>query len=754
MSRTPTPKKNKKTKAESPKPTAIQRPPLALGAFYVTPTPPQPPSKRPQPLRVYLSADDMKEMNLFAGDLVWVSAGTNPALGIAWPSTVARCNMQAAPVLLDNAALKQDDVAQVEKSRTPVQDLEMVHVCIVEPQGHAPDLSFSLYVKEILVDLEFAAHGQIVDTKYENVPVRLRVSLPLEQDAYIGHVQRTTKLGFEESLTQTKTATVVSFDSIGGLDEPIREIRQMIETPLLYPERFTKFGLAPPKGVLLHGPPGTGKTLIARAVASQTKAHVIVVNGPEIMGKYYGETELKLKQIFDEASSKSPSVIILDELDSLCPSRDDTGSELEKRIVASLLTLMDGSDQTDLQDRPRVVVVATTNRPNAIDPALRRPGRFDREFEIGIPSAAARLDILTVLFRGLKHNLTASELEAIAAKTHGYVGADLALVCQEAGLLAIQRLRKLHVDIDDDRLSADDRFIIESQDVETGLGHVRPSVVREIMLEVPKVYWHEIGGQDDVKQKLKEAVEWPLKHPDVFIKFNIRPPKGLLLYGPPGCSKTLMAKALATEAGLNFLAVKGPELFSKWVGESEKAVQQIFKKARAASPSIIFFDEIDALAVKRSGEDSSVADRVLSQLLSEMDGIEPLVNVTIVAATNRPDIIDSALLRPGRIDSILYVAPPDLASRTSIFSLHLAKIPSADAVDPVELARLTDGFSGAETVAVCQNAAMLALEESLDAQFVEVRHFREAIAKTTRRITPEMIEFYKQFQQRSGLNSL
>ncbi|KAJ3360195.1 spermatogenesis associated protein 5 [Kappamyces sp. JEL0680] len=618
--------------------------------------------------------------------------------------------MQAAPVLLDNAALKQDDVAQVEKSLTPVQDLEMVHVCIVEPQGHAPDLSFSLYVKEILVDLEFAAHGQIVDTKYENVPVRLRVSLPIEQDAYIGHVQRTTKLVFEE----TKTATVVSFDSIGGLDEPIREIRQMIETPLLYPERFTKFGLAPPKGVLLYGPPGTGKTLIARAVASQTKAHVIVVNGPEIMGKYYGETELKLKQIFDEASSKSPSVIILDELDSLCPSRDDTGSELEKRIVASLLTLMDGSDQTNLQDRPRVVVVATTNRPNAIDPALRRPGRFDREFEIGIPSAAARLDILTVLFRRLKHNLTASELEAIAAKTHGYVGADLALVCQEAGLLAIQRLRKLHVDIDDDRLSADDRkrrcaypgFIIESQDVETGLGHVRPSVVREIMLEVPKVYWHEIGGQDDVKQKLKEAVEWPLK------------------------------------------------LFSKWVGESEKAVQQIFKKARAASPSIIFFDEIDALAVKRSGEDSSVADRVLSQLLSEMDGIEPLVNVTIVAATNRPDIIDSALLRPGRIDSILYVAPPDLASRTSIFSLHLAKIPSADAVDPVELARLTDGFSGAETVAVCQNAAMLALEESLDAQFVEVRHFREAIAKTTRRITPEMIEFYKQFQQRSGLNSL
>jgi SpoVK/Ycf46/Vps4 family AAA+-type ATPase len=424
---------------------------------------------------------------------------------------------------------------------------------------------------------------------------------------------------------------------------------------------------------------------------------------------------------------------------------------------------MDGAETDNLNERPRIFVIGATNRPNSIDAALRRPGRFDREFEIGIPSSKARLQILLALSKNIKHSLTLQELDDIAAGAHGYVGADLAAIFREAALHTINKVRKMrNFKIGDESLSMDPLLVIGIEDVKAGMANVRPSVIREIVLDVPKVFWNQIGGQEDIKQKLKEAIEWPLKNPELFTKFNIRPPKGLLLYGPPGCSKTLMAKALATEAGLNFLAVKGPEvrvetlfeLFSKWVGESEKAVQQIFKKARAASPSIIFFDEIDALAVKRSGSESSVSDRVLSQLLSEMDGVEPLVNVTIIAATNRPDILDSSLLRPGRIDSILYVSPPDVASRKSIFKIQFRKIPIYEDVDIEELAKLTEGFSGAETVAVCQSGAMLALEDSMDVEKVPMRFFLEAIRKTSKRITPEMISFYMNFQQRSGLNKL
>jgi SpoVK/Ycf46/Vps4 family AAA+-type ATPase len=419
---------------------------------------------------------------------------------------------------------------------------------------------------------------------------------------------------------------------------------------------------------------------------------------------------------------------------------------------------MDGLDKNSIMKnnrQPRVVIIGATNRPNSIDSALRRPGRFDREFEIGIPSPDSRFDILSILLESINHSLIPKEIRDISDKAHGYVGADLAAICREAGLNAIKRFKRQTDNIDKQSgkslLPADD-VVIGLQDMLSGMTLVKPSVIREISLQVPKVYWHQIGGQNEIKQKLKEAVEWPLKNPQVFIRFNIKPPKGLLLYGPPGCSKTLMAKALATEAGLNFLAVKGPELFSKWVGDSEKAVQQIFKKARAAAPSVIFFDEIDALAVKRSG-DSAVADRVLSQLLMEMDGMEPLVNVTVIAATNRPDILDSALLRPGRIDSILYVSPPDLPSRQAIFTIQLKRIPT-NGVDPLVLAELTEGFSGAEVVAVCQNAASAAMMESLDATTVDMKHFLDSISKTVPRITPEMIEFYQRFRDRSGLASV
>ena len=412
---------------------------------------------------------------------------------------------------------------------------------------------------------------------------------------------------------------------------------------------------------------------------------------------------------------------------------------------------MDGADLSEIDDRARIFVIAATNRPNAIDDALRRPGRFDFEIEIGIPTPVRRLDILNRLLSTIPHKLSSEEKDHISGIAHGYVGADLAAVCREAGMNAIKRVEDLlGVEANDDTISNDPRLLVINEDMIIGMSKVRPSVVREIEVQVPKVYWDQIGGQEETKERLKEAVEWPLKHPELFQRFNIRPPKGVLLYGPPGCSKTLMAKALATEASLNFIAVKGPELFSKWVGESEKAVQQLFKKARAASPSIIFFDEIDAIASRRAGGDSSVSDRVLSQLLTEMDGIDPLVNVTIVAATNRPDILDSALLRPGRIDCMLYIGPPDASARLQIFEIQTKTMPIHDDVDLSILSDLSDGFSGAEIVAACQEAAMSALEENLDALYVTQSQFVAATSKITKRITPEMIAFYKSFESESG----
>ncbi|ORX55872.1 AAA-domain-containing protein [Piromyces finnis] len=561
----------------------------------------------------------------------------------------------------------------------------------------------------------------------------------------------------EEKETNEEQKENVGYKAVGGLSKQIEIIKNMVELPLKSPEKFTKLGLKLPKGILLYGPPGTGKTLIARAVGAETQSHVICINGPEIISKYYGETETKLRNIFNEAVEKAPSIIFIDEIDALCPKRDESENEVEKRIVATLLTLMDGvdnkesridSDSESLNKKSNhVVLIGTTNRPNSIDEALRRPGRFDREVEIGIPTAESRKEILEVLLRNVPHSLTDEDITRISSVTHGYVGADLAALCREAGLKAIKRMIKIKEDYLID-------LKVSVEDINGAFKDVRPSAMREIMLEVPKVSWDDIGGQDDIKQKLKESVEWPLQHPESFLRLGIRPPKGILLYGPPGCSKTLMAKALATEAGLNFIAVKGPELFSKWVGESEKAVREVFKKARAASPSIVFFDEIDSLAVRRGGDESSVADRVLSQLLSELDGIEPLVNVTVVAATNRPDIIDSALLRPGRIDRILYVSPPDETSRIKILQIQTKKMPLDADVDFNALNQKMEGFSGAECVALCQNAAIHAMEEDIHIEKISQRHFEKALKNITPRITKEMIEFYDNFRKKSGLRSV
>ncbi|KFP08096.1 Spermatogenesis-associated protein 5, partial [Calypte anna] len=507
-----------------------------------------------------------------------------------------------------------------------------------------------------------------------------------------------TRINFIETRTSASEdgdcESRVTYDMIGGLSSQLRTIRETVELPLKQPELFKSYGIPPPRGVLLYGPPGTGKTMIAKAIANEVGAHVTVINGPEIISKFYGESESRLRQIFAEASLCRPSIIFIDELDALCPKREGAQNEVEKRVVASLLTLMDGIGSEESEGQ--VLVLGATNRAHALDAALRRPGRFDKEIEIGIPDARGRLDILQRLLRKVPHSLTAAQLVRLADSAHGYVGADLAALCKEAGLYALRRALGKSPNLSDKEVAGS--VMIAFNDFLQGMNDVRPSAMREVAVDVPKVSWSDIGGLEDIKLKLKQAVEWPLRHPDSFIRMGIQPPKGVLLYGPPGCSKTMIAKALAHESGLNFLAVKGPELMNKYVGESERAVREIFRKARAVSPSILFFDEIDALAVERGNSSGagSVSDRVLAQLLTEMDGMEQLKDVTVLAATNRPDMIDKALLRPGRIDRIIYVPLPDAATRGEIFKLHFQSMPISDEVCLAELVQRTQKYSGAE----------------------------------------------------------
>ncbi|CAM4549638.1 ATPase family gene 2 protein homolog A isoform X1 [Caretta caretta] len=544
----------------------------------------------------------------------------------------------------------------------------------------------------------------------------------------------------------------LTYDMIGGLSSQLQTIRETIELPLKQPELFKCYGIPPPRGVLLYGPPGTGKTMIARAVANEVGAHVSVINGPEIISKFYGETESRLRQIFAEASQRRPSIIFIDELDALCPKREGAQNEVEKRVVASLLTLMDGIGSED--SAGQLLVLGATNRLHALDTALRRPGRFDKEIEIGVPNAQDRLDILRKLLNKVPHLLTTTELVQLADSAHGYVGADLAALCKEAGLCALRRTLGEQANLLDSEVAGS--VMITLNDFLQGMNDVRPSAMREVAIDVPKVLWSDIGGLETVKLKLKQAVEWPLKHPESFIRMGIQPPKGVLLYGPPGCSKTMIAKALANESGLNFLAVKGPELMNKYVGESEQAVREIFRKARAVSPSVLFFDEIDALAVERgrSSGAGNVADRVLAQLLTEMDGIEQLKDVTILAATNRPDMIDKALMRPGRIDSIIYVPLPDTKTRREIFKLQFRSMPVSDEVCLEELVLQTQKYSGAEITAVCREAALLALQEDIQAKCIWGRHFQHALSIVTPRIPESLRQFYEDYQRQSGLHTL
>ncbi len=536
----------------------------------------------------------------------------------------------------------------------------------------------------------------------------------------------------------------VTYEDIGGLDEEVSKVREMVELPLKHPEIFERLGIEPPKGVLLHGPPGTGKTLLAKAVANETNSNFILINGPEIMSKYYGQSEENLRKKFEEAEKNAPSIIFIDEIDAIASKREESRGEVERRVVAQLLAIMDG-----LKSRGKVVVIAATNIPNSLDPALRRPGRFDREIEIGVPGVEGRLNILKIHTRNMPLAKDVN-LKQIAAVTHGFVGADLSSLAKEAAMIVLRRaLPELNLkedeEIDKDEL---EKLFIHQKDFIDALKVVRPSALREVLIQVPNVKWSDIGGLEGVKQELVEAVEWPLKHKEAFRRLGVNPPKGVLLYGPPGTGKTLLAKAVANETEANFILVKGPELLSKWVGESEKAVRKIFEKARQASPSIIFFDELDAIAPRRGFQqgDSNVTERVVNQLLTEMDGLQELADVVIIGASNRPDIIDTALLRPGRFDRIILVPVPDRETRRKIFSVHLAGMKLDRDVDMEALVDRTEGYVGADIEAVCREAAIMALRENIKAKAVKMKFFEEALRKVRPSTTKEIEEAYKELE--------
>src|SRR5438876_3341778 len=530
----------------------------------------------------------------------------------------------------------------------------------------------------------------------------------------------------------------------------------MIELPLRHPELFERLGVEAPKGVLLNGPPSTGKTLLARAVASETNANFLSIGGQEIMSKYYGESEERLRDVFKEAQENAPSIIFIDEIDSIAPKREDVTGEVEKRVTSQLLSLMDG-----LQSRGKVVVIGATNRPNAIDPALRRPGRFDREIEIGVPDRDGRLEVLEIHTRGMPLAEDV-DLKKLADVTHGFVGADLESLAKEAAIRALRRILP-EINLEAQSIPGDilNKIIVRMSDFQEALKEVEPSAMREVLVEVPDIKWEDIGGLEGVKEELREAIEWPLKYPDLFAQLNASPPKGLLLYGPPGTGKTLLATAVAHESESSCISVKGPELLNKFVGESEKAIREVFRKARQASPCIIFFDEIDSVApVRGSGSgDSNVTERVISQFLTEMDGLEELRNVVIIAATNRPNIVDSALLRPRSFDRMLPVPPPDLEARKQIFRIHTKKAPLADDVKPDELARKTEGYTGADIASICNTAVMLSIKEHIgkakdpeDAKKrakglkVAKRHYDEAMQKV-KPISSQELRMYERFSQ-------
>tara|TARA_B100001996_G_scaffold382320_1_gene373841 strand:- start:7021 stop:9381 length:2361 start_codon:yes stop_codon:yes gene_type:complete len=544
----------------------------------------------------------------------------------------------------------------------------------------------------------------------------------------------------------------ITYEDIGGIGSQLLKVREMIELPLKHPELFRRLGIDPPKGVLLHGPPGTGKTMIAKAVATETNAHFTSINGPEIISKYYGESEKQLREIFDEAANNAPAIVFVDEIDSICPKREDVSGEVERRVVAQMLTLMDG-----MQGRDNVIVIGATNRRDAMDPALRRPGRFDREIEIGVPDREGRKEILEVHTRQMPIS-DDYDVDWVLENSYGFVGADLAALVRESAMKALRRYLP-EIDLEEDTIPPEvlEKMEVRMDDFRLAIREIEPSALREIYVEIPDVSWDSVGGLHEIKDRLKESVEWPLTKPDLFEHFGIKPPRGIVLFGAPGTGKTLLAKAIANEAKANFISIKGPEMISKWVGESEKAIREIFKKAKQSSPSIIFLDEFESIAGMRSSNSSTggsdVANRVVNQLLASMDGVESLDGVIVVAATNRPEMIDPALLRSGRFERVLHVPPPDKEARESIMAIHSENMPLSK-FSLKDVMNNMDGFTGADIEAVCREAALIAMRAGK--KKVNKSHFEDAVSRVRPTVTPDMLEYYSKMEERltSGLSNI
>ncbi|MEM1805924.1 MAG: CDC48 family AAA ATPase [Ignisphaera sp.] len=696
------------------------------------------------------------ELKLEPGDYIEIRSSKGVTVALAWNAYPEDENYEIIRIdgfMREVLGVSVGDVVRVRKAyAVPAQK---VILAFVEGDFLGADYdprykeyyarNLAQYVKRDLLQKPLI-RGDIVVVSYFGYfgnPLRLRVISTIPNQ--IVYITEMTEIVIRPEPARVTPAGVprVTWEDIGDLEEVKEKIREIVELPLKHPELFERLGIEPPKGILLYGPPGCGKTLLAKALANETGAYFIAINGPEIMSKYYGESEQRLRQIFEEAEKNAPAIIFIDEIDALAPKREEVVGEVEKRVVAQLLTLMDG-----LKERGRVVVIGATNRPEAVDPALRRPGRFDREIEVPPPDRRARREILAVHTR----NVPLSEdvdLDKLAEITHGYTGADLSALVKEAAMNALRRFLKGHA-IDLDKPIPSEllqKLKVTMMDFLNAMRNVAPSLMREVLIEIPEVRWDDIGGLDIVKQQLREAVEWPLKYPQIFEQAGIRPPKGILLYGPPGCGKTLLAKAAATESGANFIAVKGPEILSKWVGESEKAIREIFRRARRAAPALIFFDEIDAIAAMRGHDVSGVTDRIVNQLLTEMDGIEPLRGVVVIGATNRPDLLDPALLRPGRFDRIIYVPPPDLKARYEILKIHTRKIALAEDVDLIELAKMTEGYSGADIENLVREAVMLALREDIRPRPISYKYFRKAMEQIKPSLTAEGLQAYERVRE-------
>jgi transitional endoplasmic reticulum ATPase len=670
-----------------------------------------------------------------SGDVVEIE-GQNKVYAKVWPSQTidyGRGLIRIDGYIRSGAKIGIDERVKVRKVEAkPATNLTLYPI---EPLRIIGAESYLLQLLEGRV----VTQGSVITINIMGRRIDLLLA-KVEPRADVVIVNRNTSIKFTDKAPKQVISKIpkVTYEDIGGLDREIGRVREMIELPLKHPELFERLGVQAPKGVLLHGPPGTGKTLLAKAVANETNANFFHIGGPEIMSKFYGESEERLREIFKEAEENSPSIIFIDELDSIAPKREEVSGDVEKRIVSQLLTIMDG-----LESRGELVVIGATNRPNAIDPALRRPGRFDREIEIGIPDTKGRLQILQIHTRGmpLAEGVT---LEEIADRTHGFVGADLEAVAKEAAMGALRRILP-ELNLEEENIPAEllDKINVTMKDFENSLREVPPSTMREVLVESPNIHWGDVGGLDEVKQELMETIEWPLKYGELFEYSGTKAPKGILLYGPPGTGKTLIAKAVATESEVNFISIKGPELLSKWVGESERGVREVFRKARQAAPCIVFFDEIDSIVPPR-GRDlgTNVTERVVSQILTELDGLDTLKDIVVIAATNRPDMIDPALMRPGRIDRMLYLPNPDEEARISILEIHTRDMPLSDDVDMNKLAELMEGYTGADIAATCQAASQLSIHEHIQKYAkpqlaiehkkelkVKMSHFRQALNK-------------------------